>query len=102
MLTHFLVEARKAGVPYPEEMLRGAMNWLKEYLASLPDNRYPSAEKDDFTTKAYGTYVLALSGEKPLGWIEYLKENQTNMWPSGAIWLAGAAALTPLLMTVLF
>lgn len=92
--THFLVEARKAGVPYPEEMLRGAMNWLKEYLASLPDNRYPSAEKDDFTTKAYGTYVLALSGEKPLGWIEYLKENQTNMWPSGAIWLAGAAALT--------
>ena len=92
--THFLVEARKAGVPYPEELLRGAMNWLKEYLASLPDNRYPSAEKDDFTTKAYGTYVLALSGEKPLGWIEYLKENQTNMWPSGAIWLAGAAALT--------
>ena len=92
--THFLVEARKAGVNYPEEMLRGAMNWLKLYLASMPETHYPSAEKDDFTTKAYAVYVLALSGERPLGWIEYLKENQVNMWPSGAIWLAGAASLT--------
>lgn len=90
---HFLVEARKAGIKYPEEMLQGVINWLKQYLASLPDNRYPSAEKDDFTTKAYGAYVLALNGEKPLGWIEYLKENQANMWPSGVIWLAGATAL---------
>ena len=40
---------------------------------------YNNDAKDDFTTKAYGTYVLALSGEKPLGWIEYLKENQTNI-----------------------
>ena len=90
---HFLVEARKAGVNYPEEMLQGALNWLKQYLASLPNSKYPSAEKDDFTTKAYGAYVLALNGERPLGWIEYLKENQSNMWPSGPIWLAGATAL---------
>ena len=90
---HFLTEARKAGVNYPEEMLQGVLNWMKQFLASLPGNRYSTEEKDDFTAKAYAVYVLALNGEKPLGWIEYLKENQINMWPSGPIWLAGATAL---------
>jgi uncharacterized protein YfaS (alpha-2-macroglobulin family) len=91
--THFLVEARKAGLDYPQGMLRGAMNWLKQYLASLPSGKYPSQERDDFTTKAYAAFVLALNGEKPLGWLHYLKENRDKMWPSGRIWIAGADAL---------
>ncbi|MDR1874406.1 MAG: hypothetical protein LBQ90_05245 [Synergistaceae bacterium] len=91
--THFLVEARKAGVDYPQGMLQAALSWLKQYLASLPGNNYRYRERDDFTTKAYAAYVLALNGEKPLGWLHYLKENRDGMWPSGRIWLAGATAL---------
>jgi uncharacterized protein YfaS (alpha-2-macroglobulin family) len=92
--THFLVEARKAGVDYPEEMLKSALNWLKQFLASIPgSSSYLYRQRDDFTTKAYAAYVLALNGEKPLGWMHYLKENSGDMWPSGRIWLAGAYAL---------
>jgi uncharacterized protein YfaS (alpha-2-macroglobulin family) len=92
--THFLVEARKAGVDYPEEMLKSALNWLKQFLASIPGSSgYRYQERDDFTTKAYAAYILALNGEKPLGWLHYLKENASDMWPSGRIWLAGAYAL---------
>jgi uncharacterized protein YfaS (alpha-2-macroglobulin family) len=90
---HFLVEARKAGLDYPQGMLTAALNWLKQYLASLPSGRYNYQEYDDFTTKAYAVFVLALNGEKPLGWIHYLTENRVRMWPSGHIWLAGARAL---------
>ncbi|MCL2010569.1 MAG: hypothetical protein FWG71_08520 [Synergistaceae bacterium] len=91
---HFLTEARKAGVEYPEEMLRSSVNWLRQLLPSIPGgdvNKF--REMDDFTTKAYAVYVLALNGEKPLGWIHYLKENIQYMWPSGRIWLAGAEAV---------
>ncbi|MDR1979113.1 MAG: hypothetical protein LBQ42_10320 [Synergistaceae bacterium] len=91
---HFLVEARKAGVDYPEEMLKGVLNWLRQFLASIPgSSSYRYQIRDDFTTKAYAAYVLALNGEKPLGWLHYLKENTNEMWPSGRIWLAGAYAL---------
>ena len=90
--THFLIEARKADVPFPDDMLKGALNWIRAYLASMPGNNYPTQEKDDFTTKAYAVYVLALNGEKPLGWLQYLEENKANMWPSGSIYLAGAAS----------
>ena len=90
---HFLVEARKAGIDYPEEMLKGSLNWLKQFLASIPGNTYKYQEWDDFTTKAYAVYVLALNGEKPLGWMHFLKENRNDMWPSGRVWLAGAYAV---------
>ena len=92
--THFLVEARRAGVEFPEEMLRGALNWLRQFLASIPGGDVTELRmRDDFTTKAYAVYVLVLNGERPLGWIHHLRENQQYMWPSGRIWLAGAEAL---------
>ncbi|MBR1671927.1 MAG: hypothetical protein IJ702_03285 [Fretibacterium sp.] len=90
---HLLLEARNAGVDYPEDMLDGVMSWLRQYLASMPSYQYPTEERDDFTTKAYAVYVLTLAGEKPLGWLEFLREHQESMWPSGSIWLAGAQAL---------
>jgi uncharacterized protein YfaS (alpha-2-macroglobulin family) len=97
--THFLVEARRVGVDYPEEMLTAAINWTKQFMASLPSLSRSSSssgtnqnyeEMHDLTAKAYAAYVLALHGEKPLGWMHYLKENERRMWPSGRIWLAGA------------
>ena len=59
----------------------------------MPNYESDSDEQDDLTTKAYAVYVLTLSGEKPLGWIEYLRENQNNLRTSGTIYLAGAQAL---------
>ncbi len=91
---HFLLSARNAGVNFPEEMLTGVLNWIREFLASMPEYSYDGEEKDDFTAKAYAVYVLALNGEKPLGWIEYLRENQSSLLQSGHIYLAGAQAMT--------
>jgi uncharacterized protein YfaS (alpha-2-macroglobulin family) len=96
-----LVEAWRAGIDYPQEMLTAAVNWTKQFMASLPSTlpngdgeaQRDARERHDMTTKAYAAYVLALYGEKPLGWLQYLKENEERMWPSGQIWLAGAYAL---------
>ena len=90
---HFLIEARDAGINYPEDMLNGVLNWLRNYLASQVNYDNDELIRDDFTAKAYGVYVLALYGEKPLGWIQYLNENKNLMRPSGIIYLAGAQAL---------
>ena len=90
---HFLLSAKNAGVNFPDEMLTGAMNWIRQFLASMPAYSYDGEELDDFTTKAYAVYVLALNGERPLGWIEYLRENEASLRPSGHIYLAGAQAL---------
>jgi uncharacterized protein YfaS (alpha-2-macroglobulin family) len=81
---HFLVEARKAGVSFPDEMLTAAVSWMKQFMAALPSlsslySAYNTgeaqnrAEIQDLTTKAYAAYVLTLCGEKPLGWMHYLK-----------------------------
>ena len=90
---HFLLSAKNAGINFPEEMLTGVLNWLRQYLASMPAFDTVDEERDDLTTKAYAVYVLALNGEKPLGWIEYIRENQSNLRPSGYIYLAGAQTL---------
>ena len=90
---HFLLSAKNAGINYPEEMFTGVMNWIRQFLASMPAYRDTSGERDDMTAKAYAVYVLTLNGEKPLGWIEYLRENQAMLRPSGHIYLAGAQAL---------
>ncbi|MDY6399943.1 MAG: MG2 domain-containing protein [Synergistales bacterium] len=90
---HFLLSAKNAGINYPEEMFTGALNWLRQFLASMPAFNSVDDERDDLTIKAYAVYVLALNGEKPLGWIEYIRENQNNLRPSGHIYLAGAQSL---------
>ena len=94
---HFLLAAKNAGVIFPEEMLTGAMNWIRSFLASMP--AYPAThegmtdERDDMTAKAYAVYVLALNGERPLGWIEYIRENAGLLRPSGQVYLAGAQSI---------
>lgn len=90
---HFLLSAKNAGVNFPEEMLSGALNWIRQFMASMPAYDDSSDELDDMTAKAYAAYVLTLNGEKPLGWLEYLRENQKSLRASGNIYLAGAQAL---------
>ncbi len=90
---HFLLKAKSVGINFPEEMLTGVLNYIKQYLASMPVYDSLDDERDDLTTKAYAAYILALNGDKPLGWLEYLNENSANMLPSGKIWLAGAQSV---------
>ena len=90
---HFLLKARESGINYPEEMYTGVLNWIRQFLASMPAYRDIELERDDMTAKAYAVYVLTLEGEKPLGWLEYLRENASMLRPSGQIYLAGAQAL---------
>ena len=90
---HFLLEAKKKGINFPEEMFTGVINWMRQYLPSMPAYDSNDDERDDLTTKAYAVYVLTLNGEKPLGWIEYLRENHRRLRPSGHVYLAGAQAL---------
>ena len=100
--SHFLLTAKNAGVNFPEEMLTGALSWTRQYLTSSPIfDKYAfnprldfdGDEADDMTTKAYAVYVLALNGERPLGWIEYIRENSGLLRPSGHVYLAGAQSL---------
>jgi uncharacterized protein YfaS (alpha-2-macroglobulin family) len=63
---------------------------LRQILA-LPING--NNIKEDLTTKAYASFVLALEKEAPLGLMYWLKENTVNILPSGQIWLAGAYAI---------
>ncbi|MCL1874942.1 MAG: MG2 domain-containing protein [Synergistaceae bacterium] len=90
---HFLSELRRANVlqPFPEDMWKGAMNFLRQVLAEPVDG---NAINENLTTKAYACFVLALEKEAPLGLMYWLKENTKSILPSGQIWLAGAYALT--------
>ena len=87
--THFLLEAKKAGFSFPEEVLTAAMNWLKQTL-SREDAPEADEGKQINTTKAYAAYVLALAEEAPLGWMMHLADNIDSLYPSGRLLLAAA------------
>ncbi|MBR0034803.1 MAG: hypothetical protein IJP54_03915, partial [Synergistaceae bacterium] len=63
---HFLLSAKNAGVNYPEEMLTGALNWIRQYLASMPNFSYngaalwPDGEAVDFVTCYAADFLLTL------------------------------------------
>ncbi|SHN70161.1 alpha-2-macroglobulin family protein [Desulfovibrio litoralis] len=85
---HFLTEVSQSStMPIPGDMLQNSLAWLREYLSMSPN-----AESSSYalSTKAYACYVLALNGDYQLGWMQYLSDNQDNMYESGRIFLAGA------------
>lgn len=88
---HFLTEAKSAGL-VPKDAMQSALNWMRSYLSSsLPDSRY--GVMDALSVKAYITYVLALNGDAPLGWMQFLREQGNYLTLSSRIFLAGAQAL---------
>ncbi len=92
--THFLVEAKKSGTRVPDDLMDGALSWVRQFLTSLPENDSEEALAENMTLKAYASYVLALAGEAPLGWMAHIGENRTHLRNSGAVFLAGAYALS--------
>ncbi|CAK7063618.1 MAG: Alpha-2-macroglobulin [Desulfovibrio sp.] len=89
--THFLTEAKSTGL-VPDDAHKAALDWMRSYLASsLPQNVY--SVMDALSVKAYICYVLALNGEAPLGWMQFLKEQGKFLTQSARIFLAGAYAV---------
>ncbi len=87
---HFLTEASlKGDVAVPEDMKAASLEWLRDFLSYRPSGDLSYY----FSSKAYACYVLALNGDYPLGWMQYLKSNQDKLYDSGRIFLAGAYSL---------
>ncbi len=91
---HFLTEAKKGGVQVPADLLAGALSYVRSLLPQMPDDNSDWKMRENMTLKAYASYVLALAGEPPLGWMAHIKENSAHLRGSGAVFLAGAYALS--------
>ncbi len=90
---HFLVAAKKQGVPLSEESLGFALSFVRRLLPALPGGTDEDV-LNAYTAKAYGAYVLALAGEPPLAWMEHLRERTEQLRAAGRLFLAGAYALS--------
>lgn len=86
---HFLTAVKAAGVLNPAGLENG-YQWLRRYMAEpLPSEKAHEA----LSARAYGCYVLALAGEAPLGWMNWLEERVSSMNGSGRSLLAAAYAV---------
>ncbi|MEG1641508.1 MAG: MG2 domain-containing protein [Synergistaceae bacterium] len=92
--THFLTEAKKAGIKTAEEPLEAAQKYIRSTLSHSPENPNNDREwKEILTRKAYACYVLALAGDAPLGWMESIRDRKSELDPSGRLLLASAYAV---------
>lgn len=64
---HFLLEASNKGYYVPAELLE---NWVKFQLAQSKENQ------EDYLTRAYRLYLLALANRQPLNALNYLRESK--------------------------
>ena len=90
---HLLLEASQEGYEIPREGLRGALEWIRRLLPQEYDGMSDGEYAVLTATKAYGMYVLALSGEAPLAWMEYFRERSEKLTDTARIFLGGAYAL---------
>jgi uncharacterized protein YfaS (alpha-2-macroglobulin family) len=90
--THFLVACEKKGIDVPRETIRNALESLRNMIAETPDpgdmNRYGG----ELAVRAYICYVMSLTGEAPLAWMAYLRENISSIPEFGRFLLAAAFA----------
>ncbi|WP_028313753.1 alpha-2-macroglobulin family protein [Desulfatibacillum aliphaticivorans] len=79
---NFLLEARDAGYPVPEDMLDKALKRLGEYLRYKPPvHSWGSRESHTqlrFSIRAYAAYVLAKTKRAPLGTLRTLFDNHAE------------------------
>ncbi len=94
--THFLVEARKAGVPMPPDRLEAALVALRNRLDMAPPmDADPSRDpwQDDMEERAYACHVLALAGQPEHGWAGRLREVAPRLRAGARAHLAAALML---------
>lgn len=92
--THFLVEAKRGGAEVPEDLLNNALSYVRYLLPLSPNDASSESFRENMTLKAYASYVLALAGDAPLGWMAHIKENSDSLRDSGSTFLCGAYALS--------
>jgi uncharacterized protein YfaS (alpha-2-macroglobulin family) len=85
---HFLLEARKAGYPVPQDTISAWVRFQKERAGAWQGNNGNQAEQ------AYRLYTLALAGEADLGSMNRLREQRSLSSPAfwrlaAAYWYAG-------------
>ncbi len=86
---HLLTAVDAAGVIHPSGLGAGTQ-WLRRYMAeAIPEEEAAAA----MNARAYGCYVLALAGEAPLGWMNWLEERAGSLNGAGRALLAGSFAL---------
>ncbi len=86
--THFLVEARRAGHPVEESLLRNALVWLAGEVKAK--GTYGSEELE---RTVYGLYVLARAAKADPGTMDFLRQKQMkNLSPESRALLAAAYA----------
>ena len=89
--THFLIEARKAGVPVPEDRLESALAWVRGRLDARA-SADASPDSDDWQTdmgeRAYACLLLALAGTPSDSWMSRLEEQASLLRPGTRINLA--------------
>lgn len=71
----------------PEAMADRTKNYLRAVLSNPDDGPQALSEK------AYSAYIMALDGQAPMGWMDWLSERAGRMNPEGRAFLAGAYGL---------
>lgn len=91
--THFFVEAERAGVRIPADSYRAAIDYVRRLLPMTPADPDDEEQwRETLSRRAYACYVLALSGDAPVGWMESLRDKSDSLAPSGRLFLAAAYA----------
>jgi uncharacterized protein YfaS (alpha-2-macroglobulin family) len=85
--------ARKEGYRLPTEVLDKAVAWLKTTLTAKEDWAYPYNQSEEYASRAYAVYALALHNEPMPGYFQelYLKRDQLPFLAKA--YLVKAAAL---------
>ncbi|CAN5562442.1 alpha-2-macroglobulin [soil metagenome] len=92
-VTHFLIEAKAAGFPPPNDILQSALRHLQTMASRQP------GDLTQARTIAYAIYVLTRSEVITTNYIlnltDYLEKNQARKWKSdlAGVYLAGAWSL---------
>lgn len=90
--THLLIEAKKRGADVPDETINAALSFMRRMLSAAPADDSSRVWNQMLTTRAYACYVLALAGEKQLGWMSSIYDHEKNLSPSARLLLAAAYA----------
>jgi uncharacterized repeat protein (TIGR01451 family) len=89
-VTHFLIEAKAAGFPPPNDVVQSALRHLQAMVALQPN------DANEARTVAYAIYVLTRSEVITTNYIlnltDYLEKHQAKTWESdlSGVYLAGA------------
>ncbi|MDR1509516.1 MAG: hypothetical protein LBS53_07735 [Synergistaceae bacterium] len=90
--THFLIACERKGIAVPRETLRVALGYLRYLLSSNINFNDKYGYRAALAVRAYVSYVLALRGEAPLGWMSFLKDRLSEIPSYGRVMLGAAYA----------